>query len=731
MTQALAETRGFRLPCPVFSEPASLKAEAEFALGLTQDAQRSWETALQHTFTETAGYTPELKAVVPLLATHTINIDKAHEYYQFAKGKKIPEALDIMENLAVNLARQDKTEAAQQLADEFFPKDQPITPTNNAKAYQDADSHYRGNYLLALAAHAEVNIEQGDLSAARETLNFIETQSPDYSKDSDIAIKVALIYAKLGEADKTIAAINSIYEINYYKQLTEIAIRLCKAGQTAASTDIAEKRIRNAKIDSHSASEKEPAHTTTLAARYPEVVASLAQIELSCGDAEKAKTSFTEVLNSVDKAFPCHSDFCDNPFATSLRVRQIALDAGLLDKVWETKDYDDPIFSLNVALQRANSGDALGGLARLDELGPNPPEHWDAQYYLLWYPLVKAQILAKLGKHSEATTEILKARRSALHANSCQAIAFGLLEIAKAYLELKQPEQAVATIEEITANCGDRRGIYPALVAVLAKAGADQKADSLTLSLLESYPNSYLAAINNERSRSRIMAELALSQFRQTGEIPPLADLKQVHLVWQRLALWLNARKIADNLNNTEAKEFINGALSNEVGDLGNAFNTIMNNQEKRQIIHDVAHILRADLLHLPPKKQLVTLTTLSEQARFQSEFKEGRQALCELGYTAHKLNQAALAKSLFDEGITPLPNHQADASVLGACAFWLKVAGDPTQAKALADRLVKQLPNQLAGHYGYIHTLQDVATAYAEYEKGEIQWLDGSLLTP
>jgi hypothetical protein len=62
------------------------------------------------------------------------------------------------------------------------------------------------------------------------------------------------------------------------------------------------------------------------------------------------------------------------------------------------------------------------------------------------------------------------------------------------------------------------------------------------------------------------------------------------------------------------------------------------------------------------------------------------------------------------------------------SCAFWLKTAGDTNQANALIDELLKKMPKNLesVGH-GAIHTLLNVAIAYAEYEKGEVLWLDGS----
>ncbi len=104
------------------------------------------------------------------------------------------------------------------------------------------------------------------------------------------------------------------------------------------------------------------------------------------------------------------------------------------------------------------------------------------------------------------------------------------------------------------------------------------------------------------------------------------------------------------------------------------------------------------------------------------------------MGYTAQKINQANLSKTLFDEGSALAKKYYFTdkPQALGVCAFWLKTVGDTNQANALMDELLKEMPKNLESiGDGSISTLIRVATAYAEYEKGEVQWRDGSRLEP
>jgi hypothetical protein len=221
MTKAFSEPHGFG-----FVESASLKAQAELALGLNEEAQQSIETAFKNAFTGGRLSYEETSSINLLILANPkpISIDRVREFYKTAESKKVLPPLAIMENAIIAQARQGNIEEAMQLADEFFPKNNPFTALqiDKAKEYENAHKSYRYDYLLALVALAEGQIKRGDLSAAQATLSEIETLDPSYAKGADtgsgVAVKVASILAQLGHADKAMNVfkiLDSDYVIHY------------------------------------------------------------------------------------------------------------------------------------------------------------------------------------------------------------------------------------------------------------------------------------------------------------------------------------------------------------------------------------------------------------------------------------------------------------------------------------------------------------------------------------
>ncbi|GAB6141109.1 hypothetical protein JCM14076_18380 [Methylosoma difficile] len=751
MTAALTETRGFSPPNPFLAEPASLKAQAEFALGLNQEVEASLNTAFENAFTANKGYSmpayaPAIAATVPLflLTTKPLLTEKIRDFYALAESKEVPKSLAIVEAFAISLARQGKIEEALKLADEFFPKENPFISLaiDSAKEYKNIHENFRYNYLQALLALVDGRIKRGDFSAAQVALNEIENLEPNYAQTAEVAIKVASAYAQIGNVEKAMAATKNMHIINYYQDFAYIAISLCKAGEKTDGNIFADK-IRTATFDVHSW-EKGGAPIATKLTTIPNVEANLAKIELFCGDTEKAKASFKDILKRSDEPVKCRSDFCGDPYENAQRIRKTALDAGMVDLVWEQKVYDDPVFSLEVALQRAKNGDAASALSRFDSLATDQ----NFQQYRLMYPLIKAQILALLGRDADLDKAFSKARQFAIHLEHAEVRAKALLEIAKTYAELKKNEQAIDLTNEALANLAAIRmsdnnilnihRLYPDFVRMLAELGADGQAQAVTFSLLKpSYLDDFSRRMEQELGRSRILGEVALNLFQEDQEDNHLADLKAVQPFGLRLHLWLKALKIADKQHNEDGLEFVGDALIAELNDLSASLDVGMGYQEKHEILHLLASILRKGIVRLTPEKQLETLQQLIEQARLMSETKEGAKALCELAYTAKKINQPASANTLFEEGTALAAKLQPrtfpiDERALGACAFWLKTAGDTHRANNFILDVLAKMPNNLETvGVGSIQTLLNVAIAYAEYENGEVNWLDGSRLEP
>jgi tetratricopeptide (TPR) repeat protein len=311
-----------------------------------------------------------------------------------------------------------------------------------------------------------------------------------------------------------------------------------------------------------------------------------------------------------------------------------------------------------------------------------------------------------------------------------------LFWIAKTYAELKQKEQALALINQ--AHSDHPNEISLLSIQLLAELGADHQAKYFALNFSKGSggKNSLSLSQEQDQGRARILGEVALSRFKQDLKLENLKDIKAMTRFLPRLELWLRALIAANQEQDDEALAGVKTALTEELGNLSANFDTGLDYDEKRQAIHAVAKLLRHDTLSLNPEQQLATLQELVQQAHYMYEDKEGTKALCELGYTAQKLNQPALAKTLFDEGTALSMKGQQnvrlspiDPPTLGACAYWLKAAGESDKANTLIAKLLKLMPESLdkADTIGLIN----VAISFAEYEKGEALWRENSRLEP
>jgi len=349
---ALSETRAHSLPSSVFAEPASLKAQAELVLGLDQEAEQSINTAFDHAFNDpncNPFCTEAINSASPLLmlAANPASIEKAKSFYQYVEKNKQPAALSmrIIENRALVSVRQGNTAEALQLADEFFPKDNPIVSekVDSTKEFLNAREHIQKGYLSALLKLAEGRMKNGDLPAAITALSEFETLKKSYVADEHLELDAALVFAKLGDADKALSFIpKDLYVVNHYKAIADIAVSLCKAKNKSAGQSLADK-INSATYEvNYYKSDRSRSKTyseeriiimekiTTI----PDVQANLAKIERFCGDAETAKLRFREILQRANASLECQSDYCGDPRAKTLRIRMTALDAGMVDLLW-------------------------------------------------------------------------------------------------------------------------------------------------------------------------------------------------------------------------------------------------------------------------------------------------------------------------------------------------------------------------------------------------------------
>lgn len=748
MEGALAKTEGFRLPNPLFAERAALKAEAEFALGLDQEAERSLGVAYSHATTEGTGHARDWDRIAGLMAVGSVwakqaDMERTRQVYIKAVAEGAPKALDIMAALGVALARQGQPDAALKLADEFFPAEttsalnnpsNPSFPTpSKLPSIAEADARL---YLQALIGLMKGRFKRGDVMAARELFQEID----GHPLDSDSASRLSLVFAEMGEAERATRITQHIYKWRYGLWI-DTAAALCQAGRKEAGT----KLVAQVGAFSSSSGIDKATH-----------LANLARGETLCGDPRKGRKTF-ERARKIAAAIPCCASDVISDYAGRMLalVRANRLEAGIMDGLDKPEPYDDPTFALQVAFERMRKGDTAGALARLDELGPREPTQYPRQYYIYnqyrlyenLFPQIRAEVLSLLGRKAEAGAELAQARRLALEPSGiggAESRASGLTQVARVYLRLGQTGEARALVREALENIAAigmsdaattnhyGRDVYPAIAEVLAQVGADEEARAVAAALKETYPDHFARRSMLADGRARILGEVAVSRFRAGRAIGGLDALDTIQPARLRLGFRLAAAEIANQWEDKAALEALRPSLAQEIQTMAASLDTGMGGQARRLAIHRYARLLRSGFVPLMAAERSGAFRQLVEEAH-RLGAKESANALCELGYTAKKLDLREESARLLAEGLSLTSKAGGPASAtLGACGFWLKVAGEEARSREAMGALLKGIdgnnptPEQRDGL-----SLLGYAVAYAEYEAGEILGLDGTRLLP
>ena len=712
------------------AEPTSLLARAEWALGLSSEAQRSATQAFDIAFTKRKGtsratYLTDMESVLPLFLAcdSPVSVDKAMSYFNFAKTEQVPNSFRILENAAIAQARYGNIQEAAQLADILSAEaNAGAVSVTGLRAFKDKQPSLYTSVMLALA---EGRLDHADAASAREALSELEQSEPYFLKESQLAARAGVLYARLGETDKAIGAVRNITRPVFQSGMDDVAVALCKANRYDAGQALAEKIVELEKAMGH----KRVSFITK---------AKLAKIAFFCGNPEKAKTDFVEALTEA-KDFHCPTDSCTREYRDIKNMKLDVLATGWLEPIWQRGRFEDPLISLKIAVQRAEQGDVPAALARLDELAAiYPGNHGDGFPHL--FALAKAEVFAALGRNSEMETELATARSIAVNYDHHRRRARGLLEIAETLLKLKQADKAQAyakeAANELAKNMSTGQGQFvystpgdEGIIKLLAQTGADADALDTAWSFLE--PDRHGQLVVQKQPRQKVLAEIALAQFKQEPNTQLLEAIAKIGSLNDRLNSWRQAQTIAEGLENDEGHGFVKSALTGEMQNLPDSLKASMKPSDRRQAIHSIATLLQADTLVLDEAQKLKTIETLAESARAMTESQYGAKALCELAYTAHAIRQPALASAWFEEAKTRAVkkyysnSFPIEESPLGACAYWAKTAGNTELANTLAAELQKLMPEKLDNIASQIHTLLNVAIAFAEYEKGEIFWAE------
>lgn len=715
MTKGLAVTDNPMSLTTEFVKARSLKAQAEWQLGLGQDAQQSVEKAIN------GEYLGAIDAILPLFLSDMVpsGPEKSLTLYQTAESKRILNAFKVLEVSAIAQARQGAIQEASRLTEVLAPaKDTTAASLSDLQVNKEKQPALFTKIMLALA---EGRLERGDTSSTREALGELEKGEPYFLQETTLATRASILYARLGEVGK---AMNATPKINHYipPEMEDIAVAFCKADETQAGKALANSM---AKFEKNGKFKKISFITK----------AKLAKVQFFCGNPQKARTDFISALTEA-KNYGCHSDFCD-PDRLINDVNLGILATGWLEPIWQRGEREDGLLALKIAVQRAEQGEAQIALERLDDLATNKPSRADIVYPLT-YALAKAQILVKLGRDNEAESEFARARHIAISDNHSHIRAYGLLELAKALQRLKQNEKAIRYAKEAfdqllidlpsgKVQFAQNSFVNEGIVKLLAQMGAE--ADALEIARGTLVPEQFAQKSVRGQSRQRVLAEIALAQFQSEANTQLLDAITTVRPLNVRLKDWQRAATIAENREDEDEQNLLQSLVSNELQHLPDSLNIGMTPSERRQAIHVSAVLLQSDNLPLDTAKRLALLDALAETAR-STDNQFGTKALCELAYTAQAIQQPSQANAWFQEakqraskyfpGNTPISE-----SSLGACAHWTKAAGDTALANEMLVELIKQLPENLDNISHQIHTLLNVAIAHAEYERGEIFWAE------
>lgn len=715
MTMGLAITDNPMSLTTEFVTARSLKAQAEWQLGYEQEARQSAAKAIN------AKSLDEIDAILPLFLSDMVpsGPEKALALYQTAETKQILNAFMVLEVSAIAQARHGAIQEASRLMEVLAPTtDATAASLADLRGFKEKQPAFFTGIMLSFA---EGRLDRGDLSATRDVLSELEQGEPYFLHETKLATRASILYARLGEIDK---AVGAIPKIDHYISpgMEDIAVALCQANETQAGKTIA----KNMADFEKNGKRKEISALTR---------AKLAKIEFFCGNPEKSKADFAQAFYDVYHT-PCRSDFCDIEDRIN-GVKLAILDTGWLEPVWQRDQADDAAVNLKIALLRAEQGDAEAALARMGDLQANKPRRIGFEYPLM-YALAKAQLLTRLGRDNEAESEFARARSFAINCSENHWRVHGLLELAKAQQELNRNEKAIQyakeAFNELVSNFPNGNAqfvqnsfVSQGIVKLLAQVGAEADAPEIARVMLA--PERFAQKSVREQSRQRVLAEIALAKFQNEAHTPLLDAITTVQPLNVRLKDWQRAVTIAENREDEDEQSFVASLVGNELQHLADSLNIGMTPSERRQVIHLSAVLLQSGKLPFDTAKRLALLDALAETAR-STDNQFGTKALCELAYTAQAIQQPSQANAWFQEAKQRASkyfpsNSPIGESSLGACAHWAKTAGDTTLANEMVAELSKQLPENLENISHQIHTLLNVAIAYAEYEKGEIFWAE------
>ena len=736
MDAILQKREGFGTLDPHFALFAAIKAQAASQAGQQGLADELAQRAFDHATAPRPAHEQKLTAealqaiAVPLVRAG--NIDLARRAYELIQASYPAKADEILMEIGLAELRGGHADNARSIANDLRSrisnpwKYQPAPPSfNRPWGYFSAEEAQ----ILALAnsvrgAAEGSHAEQASALAKRIEIALHE-QTSSLKKSSRIPWALAAMYARLGLPDK---ALNYLASVDYRKQeaITETAALLCDAGRIGDGQALLDSLLVPGFGEASAGSTK--------------VIANLAKGRAKCGQPEEAVRNFELARSHANKTPFCSSDMCWN--FTAIAHRELAealIDAGELDLVntWGNLEFARPEYQIQWVQEQIKRGKFVAAdahLSRLKEVSIRPGQaELRSQVLLMEGELLASQdhILQATEKRIEsvnATRSIgdLPRRATAFRriarlmaARGDQAGAMQLLDEAL----YSYDEILVGRTSQPGANFDDAATGFTILAGDFARLGQSERSQEI-VEAFRYQPGMFAYRRDAEARVNRLEIELLVEAMKQDRTTELQTELESYSPSLTKLLALDRVRQQA--LSGEESKSHAS-YWSKQVLLAKNYLDQATSDVERRQMIGIFASWLRAVKLGADAQAGLSKLVELS--VRIDKPAWRSR-ALCELGYTAASM-AADQGDSLFTEGLALAARHERrtfplDPPPSGACAFWLKQAGNPVAAKNQLDQTMQStreqtLRSQGMGRWVYAGDLLSFAIAAFESEQGEI----------
>ena len=564
------------------------------------------------------------------------------------------------------------------------------------------------------------------MEAATLVLNEIETavigEDSTSSTSRRIQSELATAYALLGNADRALSALEKVpdYALPLW---TLSAASLCDA---------------NKRQDGLLFLERAKSLTKQL---HADNYAAIALAYARCKEADKARKFFLRARDSADNTDDCFDDTCgDFKNQAWKQVSEKIIHAGMFDLVtgWPDPGLDDKR-ALHLALALALSGAKAESTSRTAALekkyeGKSDPR-WQSEI-----ALVKAETSLINDEQAQAIRMFEVAFRNAKALDDSNSRARALAAVAQVQTKwgLCGPAQATLREARLAADVtrlrdapsdyyGPTEEVYALIAHGFARCGFDAEAEVASNKLLDdaaaSIGHAQLSALFAERVTAEVA--VAIAARNKTKAVSMLAELAPSGAklyAAMRIEALESKQVLPDGLR--IARKFV----EEEKEKAADYFLAAQDDFERRIMIGHFSEMMRRQQTDKRPSLSDLFALLIAESARIESNNWRAR-ALCELGYSARVVGRDDDSRRLFDQGLAVAKEGKSGfltySSPSGACAFWLKRAGENASAQAAADQPIQWM--RAAIKDGFIReadsgTLLGLAISYEEAENGEIQ---------